>query len=164
MITNVCFNSTDPTVGLALNRDSATQKCYFADTGLLVTQAFMDNDYTDNDLYKAVLLDKLGINEGMLLENIAAQALRASGHKLYFYSRNDHVNRENHIEIDFLIKRQKKICPIEVKSSDYTAHASLTKFIKKFEGRIGRPYILYTKDILVKDGIVHLPVYMAAFL
>ena len=164
MVTNVCFNSTDPTVGLNLNRDVTTQKCYFGDTGLLVTQTFMDNEYTDNDLYKSVLLDKLGINEGMLMENIVAQSLRAKGHKLYFYSRYDNINRENNIEIDFMVKRQKKICPIEVKSSDYAVHSSLTKFMKKFKGRIGQPYILYSKDILVKDGIVHLPLYMAMFL
>ncbi|MCL2797164.1 MAG: DUF4143 domain-containing protein [Firmicutes bacterium] len=164
MVTNVCFNSTDPTVGLNLNRDMTTQKCYFGDTGLLVTQTFMDNEYTENDLYKSVLLDKLGINEGMLMENMVAQALRANGHKLYFYSRNDNSNRENIIEIDFLIKRQKKICPIEVKSSNYTTHSSLSKFMKKFQGKIGQPYILYSKDVLVRDGIIHLPLYMAMFL
>ncbi|GHV00428.1 ATPase [Clostridia bacterium] len=164
MVTNVCFNSTDPTIGLALNKDTATQKCYFGDTGLLITQTFMDNEYTDNDLYKSVLLDKLGINEGMLIENIVAQSLRASGHRLYFFSRSDNVNRENNIEIDFLIKRQKEICPIEVKSSGYSAHSSLTKFIKRFKGRIGQPYILYSKDVLVKGDIVHLPFYMGMFL
>ena len=164
MVTNVCFNSTDPTVGLALNKDTMTQKCYFGDTGLLITQTFMDNEYIDNDLYKSVLLDKLGINEGMLTENIVAQSLRTSGHKLYFYSRKDHNNRENNMEIDFLIKRGKKICPVEVKSSNYATHASLTKFAKKFKGKIGQSYILYSKDILIKDGIIHLPLYMAMFL
>lgn len=164
MVTNIAFNSNDPSVGLALNRDMLTQKCYCGDTGLLVTQTFSDKDYIDNELYRAVLLDKLGINEGMLMENIVAQSLRANGHALYFYSRVDHENRENNMEIDFLIKRQNKICPIEVKSSDYTSHASLTKFMTKFKGKLGQPYILYAKDILVADGIVHLPLYMAMFL
>ena len=164
MITNVCFNSTDPAVGLALNKDMTKQKCYFGDTGLLVTQTFMDNEYIDNELYKSVLLDKLGINEGMLVENIVAQALRVNGHKLYFYSRNDQSNTENNFEIDFLVKRQQKICPIEVKSSNYAAHSSLTKFRKKFASKIGQPYIVYSKDVLVKDGIIHLPLYMAMFL
>jgi predicted AAA+ superfamily ATPase len=164
MITNVCFNTTDPTVGLLLNRDITTQKCYLADTGLLVTQTFMDDEYIDNELYKAILLDKLGINEGMLMENIVAQTLRAKGHKLFFYSRHDSASRENEIEIDFLVKIDKKICPIEVKSSGYSAHSSLDKFVTKFKGKVGQPYILYTKDLQVKDGIVHLPIYMAMFL
>lgn len=76
MIVNTCFNATDPNVGLALSADHATQKCYMADTGLLTTQTFMDGAYTDNELYKAILFDRLDINEGMILENAVAQMLR----------------------------------------------------------------------------------------
>ena len=103
MIVNTCFNATDPNVGLALSADHATQKCYMADTGLLTTQTFMDGAYTDNELYKAILFDRLDINEGMILENAVAQMLRTNGHKLYFYSHCDKDNRENHMEIDCLI-------------------------------------------------------------
>ena len=161
MVVNVCFNATDPTVGLALSADHATQKCYMADTGLLVTQSFMDRGFTDNELYRAILFDKLDINEGMIMENIVAQMLRQNGHKLYFYSRSDSANRENHMEIDFLISEKKKIAPIEVKSGDYRSHASLDKFRKRFSNKIGTPYILYPKDVMEKDGIWHLPLYMA---
>lgn len=164
MIVNTCFNATDPNVGLAISADHTTQKCYMADTGLLVTHTFMDTDYTDNELYRAILFDKLDINEGMLMENIVAQMLRARGHKLYFYSRCDNENRENHMEIDFLIKEGKKICPVEVKSGNYRSHSSLDKFRKKFSAKIGTSFILYTKDIMEKDGILHLPLYMAMFL
>lgn len=164
MITNACFNATDPNVGLALSADHATQKCYMADTGLLVTHTFMDAAFTDNDLYKAVLFDKLDINEGMIMENAVAQMLRCNGHKLYFYSRNDSSNRENHMEIDFLITRKKKISPIEVKSGNYRSHSSLDKFRKKFSSKIGTPYIVYPKDVMEKDGIFHLPLYMASLL
>ncbi|MCM1441647.1 MAG: AAA family ATPase, partial [Roseburia sp.] len=157
MIVNTCFNSTDPNVGLALSADYATQKCYMGDTGLLVTHTFSDGSFLDNELYRAVLFDKLTINEGMLMENIVAQMLRKNGHKLFFYSRNDNVNRENHMEIDFLITKNKKVCPIEVKSSAYREHSSLDKFTKKFKQKLGTRYILYTKDIFVKEGVVHLP-------
>ena len=164
MIVNTCFNATDPNVGLALSADHATQKCYMADTGLLNTQTFMDGAYTDNELYKAILFDRLDINEGMILENAVAQMLRTNGHKLYFYSRCDKENRENHMEIDFLITEGKRIVPIEVKSGNYRSHASLDKFRSKFASKIGNAYILYTKDVMEKDGILHLPVYMAMFL
>lgn len=164
MIINICYNSTDPNVGLALYLDNLRMKCYMADTGLLVTHAFSDNDFTSNDIYKSILFNKLGINAGMLLENFVAQAFTANGHKLFFYSRSDAVNRENNIEIDFLLSKKKKICPIEVKSSLYNTHTSLDKFRNKFKDRIGNSYILYTKDILVKDNIIHLPIYMAIFL
>ena len=164
MVVNVCYNATDPTVGLALSADHSTQKCYMADTGLLVTQTFMDCGFTDNELYRAILFDKLDINEGMIMENIIAQMLRQNGHKLYFYSRSDSMNRENHMEIDFLISEKKKIAPIEVKSGDYRSHTSLDKFRKRFSNKIGTSYILYPKDVMEKDGIWHLPLYMAMFL
>ena len=164
MVINTCFNATDPNVGLALSADYTTQKCYMGDTGLLVTHTFMDNSYTENELYKAILFDKLYINEGMIMENVVAQMLRCNGHKLHFYSRSDSEYRQNHIEIDFLITEAKKICPIEVKSGNYRSHSSLDKFKKKFSSKIGNSYILYTKDVMIKDGIIHLPLYMAMLL
>lgn len=164
MIVNTCFNATDPNVGLALSADHSTRKCYMADTGLLVTQTFMDKAFTENGLYRAILFDKLSINEGMIMENVVAQMLRTNGHKLYFYSRSDATNRKNDMEIDFLITEGKKICPIEVKSNNYVSHSSLDKFRDKFSSKIGNSYILYSKDVIVKDGIIHLPIYMAMFL
>ena len=164
MVINTSFNATDPNVGLALSADYATQKCYMADTGLLITLTFMDQAFTDNELYKAVLFDRLDINEGMIMENVVAQMLRVNGHKLYFYSRNDNEHRENHMEIDFLITKEKKISPVEVKSNNYRSHSSLDKFRSRFSQKIGTSYILYSKDVLLKDGIWHLPLYMALFL
>ena len=164
MAVNTCFNATDPHVGLALSADNATQKCYMADTGLLVTHAFQDGKYTDNELYRAILFDKLNINEGMLMENIVAQMFRLHRPRLYFYSRSDNRHRENNMEIDFLIAEGKKIAPVEVKSSSYRYHSSLDKFRKRFPSVIGNSYILYTKDVMLKDGIIHLPLYMAELL
>lgn len=68
------------------------------------------------------------------------------------------------MEIDFLISQNKKICPIEVKSSDYKRHSSIDKLIKKYQKKIGQPYIVYTKDLKVENGINYIPVYMAMFL
>lgn len=167
MITNTCYNSTDPNVGFSLNKDSSTRKCYMMDTGLLVTQTFMDSDYTENDLYKAVLFNKLNINEGMLMENIVAQILRTNGHRLFFYSKSDNEDRSNNMELDFLVKDKenlKKIAVIEVKSSTYKKHSSLDKFRTKYKERIGTSYILYQKDLMIKDEVVHLPIYMSIFL
>ena len=147
-----------------MSEEHTTRKCYMADTGLLVAHSFMDDKFTDNELYRDILLDRLHVNEGMLMENIVAQELRASGHKLFFYSRSDTNNRENNMEIDFLIRKKRKICPIEVKSGVYRKHSSLDKFRSKFKGKIGQPYILYTKDVFVKEEVIHLPIYMAMFL
>ena len=164
MIVNNCYNATDPSVGLSMSGEHSTRKCYMGDTGLLVTYSFMDDEFMDNELYRDILLDRLHVNEGMLMENIVAQELRANGHRLFFYSRSDTDRRENNMEIDFLIRHQRKICPVEVKSGAYRKHSSLDKFRNKFSSKIGQPYILYTKDILVKEDVVHLPIYMTMFL
>lgn len=163
-IVNVAFNSTDPNIGLNLYADRLTLKCYLADTGLLFSHVFYDNEGIDNDIYKSILFDKLGINEGMFMENVVSQMLVSEGHKLYFYSRIDRENRENTMEIDFLIKKNKKICPIEVKSSNYKSHASLDRFKKKFTKRIGDSYIIYAKDLKIEDNIIYIPVYMTCLL
>ena len=68
------------------------------------------------------------------------------------------------MEIDFLISNHKKIQPIEVKSSAYSKHSSLDKFATKVRDRLGEKYVLYQKDIMIKDGVVHLPLYMALFI
>lgn len=164
MITNTCFNATDPNVGLALSSDYNTRKCYMADTGLLVTQSLLDNDHLENTLYKEILFNKISINEGMLMENVVAQTLRSNGHKLYFYSRSDKKNRANHMEIDFLLSKNGKIVPVEVKSSAYRKHSSLDKFRGKYINRVGESIILYQKDLAVREGVLHLPIYMTMFL
>lgn len=84
--------------------------------------------------------------------------------RLYFYSRSDSSHRENHMEIDFLITEEGKVCPVEVKSGNYRSHSSLDKFRTRFASVIGNSYILYTKDLMIKDGIIHLPLYMAELL
>ena len=57
-----------------------------------------------------------------------------------------------------------KIAPVEVKTGNYRSHSSLDKFRKHFSSVIGNSYILYTKDVMIKDGIIHLPLYMAELL
>ena len=164
MVVNSCFNATEPTVGLNLNTERTTQKCYISDTGLLITHTFSDDSFSDNELYRDILLDKLNVDEGMIAENVVAQELRSHGHKFFFFSRSDSSERANNIEIDFLLRSKRKICPIEVKSASYQHHASLDKFYKKYSDTLGQVYILYTKDIMEKNNILHLPLYMAMFL
>jgi len=160
MIVNPCFNATDPGFGLAMSMDHNTHKLYMADTGLLVTHTFHNNEYINNNLYRAILFDKLNINEGLLMENIVAQTFRTKMNNLFFYSRYDRNNRENMIEIDFLLIRNGKVCPVEVKSSEYRSHSSLDKFKNKFSAKLGKSYVLYTKDIMIKNDVIHLPIYM----
>ena len=163
-IVNIARNATDPDIALAMSEDFGTQKLYSSDTGLLITQTFANRPYTENELYRALMLDKLSVNEGMVAENAVAQALRANEIELYFYSRPDKGDGTGRMEIDFLVRRGDAICPVEVKSGAYQHHASLDKFRRKFGNRIGEAYILYTKDVMIKNDIRHLPLYMAMFL
>ena len=163
-IVNIARNATDPDIALAMSEDFGTQKLYSSDTGLLITQTFANRPYTENELYRALMLDKLSVNEGMVAENAVAQALRANGIELYFYSRPDKGDGTGRMEIDFLVRRGDAICPVEVKSGAYQHHASLDKFRRKFGNRLGDAYILYTKDVMTKNDIRHIPLYMAMFL
>lgn len=54
--------------------------------------------------------------------------------------------------------------PVEVKSSGYKSHKSLTRFIEKYSARVTDPMILYTKDYRREGGIDCVPVYMAGLI
>lgn len=159
---NFSYHSSDPNVGMELNKDGSTYKLYLADTGLFVTLAFWDKSYTENEIYDKLLLNTLPANLGYVYENLVAQMLIASGNKLFYYT---WAKDEKHkYEVDFLLSRGAKIVPLEVKSSGYNTHASLDAFCKKFSSRISERYLVCTKDY-AKDGqTVIAPVYMTPFL
>ena len=168
-VVNFCYATTEPSVGLALNRDDAKVKLYMADTGLLVSMAFDSGDLEEGGIYEKILRGKLEFNKGMLIENLVAQLLRASGHQLYFYSCSSREYSEDRMEIDFLIRKKMvtskhNVSPIEVKSSPRYRLSSLEKFGKKFSNYFGTSYVLHTKDLEIKDGIIYLPLYMAGLL
>ena len=163
-IVNLCNNVTDPSVGLALTKDENSYKCYQSDVGLLVTQAFINKPFVNNEIYKAILFDKLNVNEGMIMENYVAQVLKSKGYELFYYSKYDNDVTENNMEVDFLIVQDKRLNPIEVKSGDYKKHTSIDRFKYKYKKNVGTRYILHTKDLKVDGDIVYLPLYMAMFL
>lgn len=169
MIINTCYNSTEPGIGLKLNMDRLTLKCYMADTGLLISHAFDEKGIVTEEVYKRLLFDKLEVNKGMLIENIVAQMLVASGHRLYFYSSPNRIDRDSRMEIDFLIAKSKisnrhNISPIEVKSGKNYRLISIRKFRNKYHAQLHTPYVLHTGDFKVEDDIVYLPIYMTPFL
>lgn len=164
MVVNPCYKSLDPCVGLALNADHARLKCYLNDTGLLVSQVFEADAESEEDLYRALLFDKLGVNEGMFIENAVAQMLAASGHDLYFYANDDRSQAENRMEMDFLVQRSKAVSPIEVKSSVSRRHSSLDKFKKKFGKRVGQSYVACPKDVERVGDVLYIPFYLVPFI
>lgn len=169
MIVNTCYNSSEPNVGLKMNMERKTLKCYMADTGLLISHAFDENGIVSEEIYKKLLFDKLSVNSGMLMENIVAQMLTAAGHKLYFFSKSSREKAEDRMEIDFLIAKSKitnkhNISPIEVKSGYRYTLSSIKKFMNKYKEQTNIPYVLHTKDLKEENGIVYLPLYMTMLL
>ena len=169
MIVNVCYNSTAPNIGLKLNMDRVTMKCYMADTGLLISHAFDENGIESEEIYKKLLFDKLEVNKGMIMENIVAQMLVASGHKLYFYNNPSRDDASLRMEIDFLIAKSKitskhNISPIEVKSGGKYTLTSLKKCREKYTEQLDTLYVLHKNDLKVEEGIVYLPLYMTPLL
>ena len=155
---NIAYHADDPYVGMSLTMDYGKYKLYVGDTGLFVTLAFWDKDFTENIIYNKLLSDKLSANMGYVYENLVAQMLRASGDRLFYYTFPK--DKTHFYEIDFLLSRGNKLCPIEVKSSGYKTHASLDAFCRKFSDRIGQRYLIYTKDLQKDEQTLLLPVYM----
>ena len=154
MTVNFAYHANDPSVGFSLHADYDYFKMFLADTGLFVTLAFMDRDYTEN-----------------VYENAIAQMLKSAGNELFYYTFKEETVKDEEenktvrsYEIDFLLSRKDKICPIEVKSSGYNSHKSLDKFQQKFSARILHRYLLYTKDLKKDKDIFCLPVYMTELL
>ncbi len=168
-IINLCYKTTEPNIGLSLNKDSLSIKCYMTDTGLLISHAFDDKGIVSEEVYLKILKDKLEMNGGMIIENIVAQMLRASGHKLFFFSSQSRTDKESRMEIDFLIAKAKvtsrhNISPIEVKSTQRYTTNSLNKCIRKYGQYLDIPYVIHTADFKIENGIIYLPLYMTPLL
>lgn len=169
-IVNCCYNTTAPNIGLKLNMERTTLKCYMADTGLLISHAFDEKQIVSEELYRKLLTDKLEVNAGMLIENIVAQMLEAAGHKLYFYSNPDKEDAESRMEIDFLIRKEPvtsrhNIIPIEAKSSTGYTISSLQKCVRKFGEFITMPTVIHSSDSRMDENqIRYIPVYFTPFL
>lgn len=159
----IAYHANDPNVGLANAKDLRRFKLFLADTGLLTTLIFKDKDFTENIIYEKLLSDKLSVNLGYVYENVVAQILSVNGHALYYHTFLNEKTKHNY-EIDFLLSKKNKICPIEVKSSGYNTHKSLDAFSEKYSERILEKYLVYTKDLKKDTDILMMPVYMLPFL
>lgn len=159
---NIAHHADDPNIGLPVSASYDKFKIFLADTGLFVTLAFWDKDFTENIIYDKLLSDKLSVNLGYVYENLIAQMLVASGNRLFYHTWKK--DEKHYYEIDFLLSRGAKLCPVEVKSSGYKAHASLDAFCDKYSARVGSRYLIYTKDLTKDNGTTLLPAYMTPLL
>ena len=160
---NIAYHSNDPIVGMPLTKDTGRYKLFTSDTGLFITLAFKDKNYTENIIYNKLLSDKLDTNLGYIYENVVAQMLTVKGNNLFYYTMGSETSHHLY-EIDFLVSSGDKICPLEVKSANYKGHKSLDVFCDKFSNRIKDKYVVHTKDYKWENGIHYIPVYMIPFL
>ena len=163
MVVNFSYHANDPSVGLSQHTNPGRYKMFIGDTGLFTTLAFLDNEVSDNIIYRKLLSDKLSTDLGYVYENVVAQMLRSAGNRLFYHTWPTESGKHNY-EIDFLLSRGNKICPIEVKSSGYRSHSSLDEFCRKFSDRVSSKYLIYTKDLKKEGDILYVPVYMTQFL
>ena len=163
MTVNLAYHANDPSAGLASHINRNQFKLYCGDTGLFVTLAFWDDAFTENAIYHKMLSDRLKADVGYVYENVVSQMLVAAGHKLYYHTWPTPSGKHNY-EIDFLLSRQAKVCPIEVKSATSNVHTSIDEFQKKFSSRIYRRYLLHAKDMRKEQDLFCVPLYMAAFI
>ena len=163
MCINLSRHVSNPNVGLSLSEELDCYKMFVCDTGLFITLAFWDESYTENVIYKKLLSDKLSANLGYVDENLVAQMLVAAGNGLFCHSWPTLDGKHNY-EIDFLLSRGNKLCPLEVKSSGYKTHASLDAFQIKFSERILHRYLVYTKDLAKDQDVLMLPVFMVSLI
>ena len=57
-VVNCCYNTTEPSIGLSLNMERSTVKCYMGDTGLLISHAFDDRGTVPVEIYQKLILGK----------------------------------------------------------------------------------------------------------
>lgn len=103
------------------------------------------------EIYSKLLQGKLEMNKGMVVENLTAQMLVASGKNLFFFSFAS-PGAEERMEIDFLLRKSQitsrhNIHPIEVKSGTRFRTTSLDKFCLKFAQRITTPIVFSAENV-----------------
>ena len=131
----------------------------------MVSHAFDENELASAEIHRRILLDRIELNKGMLVENMAAQMLTAAGRRLYFHSQSSPDVADDRMEIDFLVAKSKltvrhNVSPIEIKSGSNTTHASLDKFRRKYAEWCAEAFLFYDKDIKIEGGVTYFPHYM----
>ena len=160
-----CYNTTEPSLGLKMNKERTTMKCFMADTGLLISHTFDGNGIVQQEIYKKLMLDKLSVNFGNIMENIVAQMLTANNHSLYFYTNSSRDDSESRMEIDFLVQKttvtnKHNIYPLEIKTGKNYTITSLNKFKNKYDAQLCEPFVFHEGEYKQENGITYMPLFM----
>ncbi len=117
-------------------------KLYLSDVGLLRALSNLD--------YREILLEKNEMFKGVLTENYIACEFYTKRRELYYYSFDKY-------EIDFLIKIDGEIIPVEVKTGKRTTSKSLNEYVKKYNPKFS--IRISSKNFGLENNIKSVPLY-----
>lgn len=141
----------EPNVPLLLSKSQNLFKLFSNDVGLLAAQY-------GSEIQLSILKHETAINYGAVYENAAAQELSAHGYDLYYY------NSKKLGEIDFVIERNGKVLPIEIKSGkDYYRHNAINNVMSSDEFDISEGYVFCNGNVEVIGKLTYYPIYMLMF-
>lgn len=149
-LVRLCYNVSAPEFPLAAYEKGEQYKMYISDIGLLVALYGFE-------IKKTIIDDTLGGNaKGGIYENFIADMLTKRGYKLNYY-RTDNGS----VEVEFLISKDAKIIPIEVKANNGST-VSLNEMLQRTDIPYG--YKLISGNVGVNEKKIVMPLYMAMFL
>lgn len=122
-------------------------KIYVSDLGLLCAK----KDLIATDIL--YMVEDLNDFKGGMAENYVNVQLSINGYRTYYWE------SERGAEIDFIIQREGKLIPIEVKSADNTRAKSLTVYMKTYNPEYAIK--LSTKNFGFEDRKKTVPLYAA---
>ena len=89
-----------------------------------------------------------------------AQILNSNGYELYYHTWNKKDSTHKY-EVDFLIRENNKVIPIEVKSGNIKKHSSINEFCKKYSNKVENRYLFSEHGIYHDEMLKILPIYLA---
>ena len=150
------YNVNNPIYPLKISLDNKIVKLFFGDVGLLSHQLF------ENDVLRELVVNNDTLDLGALYENAVAELLNAHGYDSYFHS------TKKGGEIDFIIEKNMKIYPIEIKSGETNkdglySHNALDKLLLAHD-EIKEAWLFGINNVQKEnDRIFMFPIYMIDF-
>lgn len=146
-----CPNITAPTVPLQINEQSRLFKLFMNDSGLLCAMGMENVQFS-------ILNGDFSVNMGSILENVFATQLTSNGFKLRY------MNKRNVGELDFVVQRNGKIIPLEIKSGkDYKQHKALNNALSSEEWKLNQGIVFCMGNVETDEKVLYLPWYMIMF-
>ena len=146
------YNVEEPKAPLVLARSRNLFKLFLSDVGLLAKQ------YADG-IQMEIINANDNINYGSIFENFVAQELHAHGFRLFYF------NSKKQGEIDFLIEKDGKVVPIEVKSGkDYERHRALRNVLSNQDYNVEKGLVLCNANVSNDNNVCYMPIYMIMFM